>query len=180
MDTTSLISDTQSIKNLIQHFFNTINAADTKSLQATFLPEGNITIIRQDPPSNPPPPSANTTSSNPPQTATIVARLPIEPFIKLLNDAERRRHKQPPDHRHQPKLFEKPDLERTDVRIDGLVGCAWSPFEVTFDGKLHHYGIMVFDVVKGVVGDEDGEDVGGGRWRVSGVSQSYRRTEGWG
>ncbi|KAK3061466.1 hypothetical protein LTS18_006143 [Coniosporium uncinatum] len=181
-------SDTESIKRLIQHFFDTINAADTKALQATFLPEGNITIIRQDPPSNPPPisvnniPSSTISNPKPPQTVTVVARLPIESFVKLLDDAERRRREQPPGHGHQPKLFEKPDLEKTEVEVEGLVGCAWSPFEVTFDGVMHHYGTMVFTVVKHLErgkGEVEGEGEGLEGWRVSGVSQSYRRTEGW-
>jgi len=51
----------------------------------------------------------------------------------------------------------------------GGFATAWSPFRVTFDGVLHHYGVMAYTL---------GRD-GLGGWRVEGLTQSYRRTPGW-
>lgn len=55
------------------------------------------------------------------------------------------------------------------MKLDSLFASAWSPFKVTFDGVLHHYGTMVYTLGK----DE------GGKWKIEGLTQSYRRTPGW-
>lgn len=65
-------------------------------------------------------------------------------------------------------IKETPDLEATDVKVDALFGMAWSPFKVTFDGVLHHYGTIVYTLVKVE-----------GKWTIEGLTQNYRRTVGW-
>lgn len=55
------------------------------------------------------------------------------------------------------------------MNLDALFACAWSPFKVTFDGVLHHYGTMVYTLGKG----------DGGEWKIEGLTQNYRRTPGW-
>jgi hypothetical protein len=58
--------------------------------------------------------------------------------------------------------------DATQVNLDSLFACAWSPFKVTFDGVLHHYGTIVY-----TLGKEDG------KWKIEGLTQNYRRTPGW-
>jgi hypothetical protein len=155
-------ANTQSVKALIESFFSAINASDNKALQSLFFPSASLAIIRQDPPlpqnSPPPPPDEN--------KITVVMRTNIETFIKLVEEGERKRKR---EGKKGPELVETPDLAGTKVEVDGGFGMAWSPFEVTFDGKLHHYGIMAY-----TLGRESG-----GAWRVEGLTQSYRRTPGW-
>lgn len=167
--------DTRAIKALIQAFFDSINAADTKALKSHFLPAANLTIIRQDPPL--PADSEHLQEADGPdddkKKLTVVIRTTIEQFVKLIDDSERRRKGQPPG----PVLHESPDLDATDVRVDALFGTAWSPFRVTFDGVLHHYGTMVYTLGKTETGAAAG---GGGReWKIAGLTQNYRRTPGW-
>lgn len=176
---TSGIPDVAAIKSLIQSFFDTINASDAKGLQTHFLPRADLTIIRQDPPLAPP--SASPFSSlpvhSPLQTPaisdsspklTVLIRTNIETFVKMIKDGEKRRKGKP-----GPVLHEAPDLDATDVHIDALFGTAWSPFRVTFDDVLHHYGTMVFTLAK--ADKESGEK----EWKIEGLTQSYRRTPGW-
>lgn len=161
--------DSRAIKALIQGFFDSINAADTKALGSHFFPAANLTIIRQDPPLAPPGPER--AAGAPDDKLTVVIRTTIEQFVKLIDDAEKRRKGQPPG----PVLHESPDLDATDVKVDALFGVAWSPFKVTFDGVLHHYGTMVYTLGKTEAAG------GGGRkeWRIEGLTQNYRRTPGW-
>ncbi|EME82987.1 uncharacterized protein MYCFIDRAFT_203473 [Pseudocercospora fijiensis CIRAD86] len=168
-------SDAQSIKSLISTFFDAINNVDIKALENCFTDENaNLVILRQDPPRQP-------SASNYPQYRSVpttkekdgkgeekievVIRTSIEKFISLIRDGEKRRRGQP----HQPILHESPDLDGTDMRIDKFFAQVWSPFKVTFDGVLHHYGSLAYTVVK----------VGGKEWKIEGLTQNYRRTPGW-
>lgn len=54
------------------------------------------------------------------------------------------------------------------MKTDNLFGQVWSPFKVTFDGILHHYGSLAYTVVKV-----------DGKWKIEGLTQNYRRTPGW-
>lgn len=159
-----LTEDVKAIRALIQAFFDAINAADTKALQAQFFPSANLTIIRQDPPLAP---GADAQGAEE-DKLTVLIRTPIEKFIKLVEDGQKRRKGRP-----GPDLHETPDLDATEVAIDALFGVAWSPFKVTFDGVLHHYGTMVYTLGKLDAGDGKKE------WRVEGLTQNYRRTPGW-
>jgi len=166
--------DISAIKQLIQRFFDAINASDTKALGSHFFPTANLTIVRQEPPRNPSPSyhpeftSIPVPTTSPPlesnEKLQVVIRTTIEKFIALINEGEK--HRKPGG----PVLDEQPDLVGTDVKIDGLFGMAWSPFRVTFDGVLHHYGVMAFTV---------GREGGGKEWKIEGLTQSYRRTLGW-
>jgi hypothetical protein len=89
----------------------------------------------------------------------------IEQFIALIEEGQKRRKGKP-----GPKLHEAPNLNETAVTVDALFASAVSPFTVTFDGVLHHYGQMVFNFWK-----DGGED----DWRIQNVTQIYRRTPGW-
>jgi hypothetical protein len=169
--------DTVAIKTLIQKFFDAINASDPQTLATHFFATANITIIRQEPPRAPDasyhaayanlplPPQAKVERSQTGQDEKlqVVIRTTIEKFVALLEEGQK--HRKPGQ---GPILHEAPDLKATDVKIDGLFGTAWSPFRVTFDDVLHHYGIMVY-----TVGKEDG------KWKIEGLTQSYRRTLGW-
>lgn len=164
--------DTRAIKALIQAFFDSINAADTKALKSHFLPAANLTIIRQDPPL---PADPEQRADAAPGVAddeklTVVIRTNIEQFVKLIDDGEKRRKGQPPG----PVLHESPDLDATDVKVDALFGLAWSPFRVTFDGVLHHYGTMVYTVGKTEAAGSSGRE-----WKIANLTQNYRRTPGW-
>lgn len=163
--------DVEAIKALIQAFFDSINAADPKALRSHFFPSAGLTIIRQDPP-RPAETSADADGSagggQEEEKLTVVMRTDIETFVKLIEDGERRRRGQPPG----PVLHEAPDLGATDVRIDALFATAWSPFRVTFDGVLHHYGTMAYTLGKA------GADVVK-EWKIEGLTQNYRRTPGW-
>ncbi|PPJ51571.1 hypothetical protein CBER1_09881 [Cercospora berteroae] len=176
--------EVQSIKSLIQAFFDAINAADIEGLGTYFAPEANLTIIRQEPPRAPSsesttsyPQFANipspcptilqqqTSQSNEKKTLKVVIRTDITHFLALLEEGRKRREGQPDLH-----IFEKPDLERTEVKVDALFAMAWCPFSVTFAEKLHHYGTLVF-----TVGKEEGE----AKWKIEGLTQNYRRSVGW-
>lgn len=160
--------DIKAIKALIQAFFDSINAADTKALRSHFLPAANLTIIRQDPPLPADPEQRTNTAQSDDEKLTVVIRTTIEQFVKLIDDSERRRKGQPPG----PVLHESPDLDETDVKVDALFASAWSPFRVTFDGVLHHYGTMVYTLGK--------TEAGAGReWKIANLTQNYRRTPGW-
>lgn len=169
--------DVEAIKARIQAFFDSINAADAQALQTHFFPSAGLTILRQDPPREPPTgaTSASTLSTSSStkreqeddETLTVVIRTPIENFVKLIEDGQKRR---PPG---GPVLHEAPDLAATEVKFDALFAVAWSPFTVTFDGVLHHYGTMVFTLGKTV------EGTGQGAWKIEGLTQNYRRTPGW-
>ncbi|KIW01197.1 uncharacterized protein PV09_07246 [Verruconis gallopava] len=175
---------TAAIKSLISSFFDAINAADTQALQALFVEQAHVVIVRQDPPL--PPPSCLNESVSPKhrcegkpgresaprgageETLTVVIRTSIERFVKLLEEGKKRREGRP-----VPVIDEKPDLVATDIKVDGLFGVAWSPFQVTFDGVLHHYGTMVFTVGKMT------SRIGKKEWKIEGLTQNYRRTPGW-
>lgn len=166
--------DIRAIKALIQAFFDSINAADTKALKSHFLPAANLTIIRQDPPlpADPEQRADAAAAGGDDEKLTVVIRTNIEQFVKLIDDGEKRRKGQPPG----PVLHESPDLDATDVKVDALFAVAWSPFRVTFDGVLHHYGTMVYTVGK----TEAGAAGSGGReWKIANLTQNYRRTPGW-
>lgn len=168
--------DVEAIKALIQAFFDSINAADPKSLQSHFFPSAGLTIIRQDPPrpaetSGGHASAAAAADDDEAEKLTVVIRTDIETFVKLLEDGEKRRKGQPPG----PVLHEAPDLGATDVKIDALFATAWSPFKVTFDGVLHHYGTMAYTLGKTTAG----AGVEGKEWKIEGLTQNYRRTPGW-
>ncbi|KXT05186.1 hypothetical protein AC578_8416 [Pseudocercospora eumusae] len=167
-------ADAKSIKTLISTFFDAINNVDITALEDCFTDSNsNLVILRQDPPRQP-------SASNYPQYRSvpttkekdgkgqekveIVIRTSIEKFIELIREGEKRRKGQP----KQPVLHESPDLNGTDMRIDHSFGQVWSPFNVTFDGILHHYGSLAYTVAK-----VDGE------WKIEGLTQNYRRTPGW-
>lgn len=162
---THVAEDIRAIKALIQAFFDSINAADTKALKSHFFPSAGLTIIRQDPPLDPE--GSGDTNAAQDAKLTVLIRTNIEQFVKLIEDGEKRRKGQPPG----PVLHEWPELETTDVKIDALFAVAWSPFKVTFDGALHHYGTMVYTLGKT---GSDSKD-----WRIEGLTQNYRRTLGW-
>lgn len=161
-----ITDDIRAIKALIQAFFDSINAADTKSLKSHFFPSAGLTIIRQDPPLDPG--ASGDANTDQDANLTVLIRTNIEQFVKLIEDGEKRRKGQPPG----PVLLEWPELDATEVKIDALFGVAWSPFKVTFDGVLHHYGTMVYTV--GKTGPDSKE------WKIEGLTQNYRRTPGWG
>lgn len=173
--------DISAIKALIQAFFDRVNDNDPQGLQTLFVPNADLTIIRQDPPAPPPSISMWSCLPTPPPMAprkeeadeklTVVLRITIEKFVKMVEDGNKKKKKdgKPP----VPNVHEVPDLDRTDIKVDHLFAYAWSPFRVTFDGKLHHYGNFVYTL--GKVKDEDGEMV----WKFEGLTQNYRRTPGW-
>lgn len=177
-------ADIQAIKALIQAFFDSINAADPKSLQGHFFPSAGLTIIRQDPPRPDPEEEEESSAAGKreeessegqeEEKLTVVIRTDIERFVKLLEEGQKRREGQPPG----PVLHEAPDLAATEVRLDGLFATAWAPFRVTFDGVLHHYGTMAYTLGKTAVASGGG---GGGakEWKIEGLTQNYRRTPGW-
>lgn len=167
--------DAAAIKALIQAFFDSINASDPKGLQSHFFPKAGLTIIRQDPPRAPETSAgagADVEEDEDEEKLTVVIRTDIETFVKLIEDGEKRRKGQPPG----PVLHEAPDLGATEVKMDALFATAWSPFKVTFDGVLHHYGTMVYTLGKIGVG-AGGTEVK--EWRIEGLTQNYRRTPGW-
>lgn len=163
---TNITDDIRVIKALIQAFFDSINAADTKALASHFFPSAGLTIIRQDPPLDP---EASSDAAITSQDAklTVVTRTTIEQFVKLIDEGQKRRDGQPPG----PVIHEWPELDITEIKIDALFAMAWSPFKVTFDGSLHHYGTMVFTLGK------TGSDSKG--WKIEGLTQNYRRAPGW-
>lgn len=173
--------EVHAIKALIQSFFDRINTSDAKGLATLFLPNANLSILRQDPARDPafdPPWSSIPLPRNDPATSpdaeedeekiTVVLRTSIEKFVEIIEDGEKKRKGKP-----GPKVHETPDLEATVVKIDHLFGAAWSPFRVTFDGVLHHYGTFAFTFGR-VDGGEEGKV-----WRLEGLTQNYRRTRGW-
>lgn len=171
--------DVQAIKALIQSFFDRINDSDAKGLGKLFIPNANLSIIRQDPARDPPSESLwssvplprkatmNSHSTEEKEKLTVVLRISVEKFVKMIEDGEKKRKGKP-----GPKVHEVPDLDATDVKVDHLFGAAWSPFRVTFDGVLHHYGTFAFTFGKV---EEGSREV----WRVEGLTQNYRRTTGW-
>lgn len=163
-------SESKSVKSLIDSFFAAINASDTKALQALFFPSASLTILRQDPPL--PKPKSSSHQSADSNKVTVVIRTDIEAFIKLIEEGEKKRKR---EGKKGPELVETPDLDKTKVEVDAGFGMAWSPFEVTFDGVLHHYGTMVYTLGK----TPNGEHAGREEWRIEGLTQSYRRTPGW-
>lgn len=96
----------------------------------------------------------------------------------MIEDSERRKK---PSDKPVPKVHEVPNLDATDVKVDGLFGQAWCPFTVTFDGVLHHYGYFSYTFGKIVEKSEYKGDMKGDkkRWRFEGLTQDYRRTPGW-
>lgn len=181
------------LKSLIGYFFDAINASDPKGLQKLFYPGARVGILKQEPPRAPaaegeeaPLATATVTSSEKgnatgPEKLVVVIRTDIETFVKLLEDGEKKRReggggggeggkKGGPD-----VIREVPDLDKTEVRTDGLFATAWCPFRVYFDGVLHHYGTFVFTF--GYVQLDAGVD--SWIWRIEGLTQSYRRTIGW-
>jgi len=57
----------------------------------------------------------------------------------------------------------------TEVRTDGHLASAWTPYVFMYKGELHHCGVNAFQLVK------DGE---GGRWRVLHVTDTRRDAPG--
>lgn len=161
-----LSEDIKAIKALIQAFFDSINAADPKTLGSHFFPSAGLTIVRQDPPL-PSESSGDADARAQDEKLTVVMRTDIEKFVQLIEDGQKRREGQPPG----PVIHEAPDLDATEVKIDALFAMAWSPFKVTFDGVLHHYGKFVYTFGKTGAGEK--------KWKIEGLTQNYRRTPGW-
>lgn len=159
--------DVQAIKAVIQAFFDAINAADTKALATQFTPSANLTIFKQTPPLDFGTSVDAKTSSEDEAKLTVVVRATIEEFVKVIDEGQKRREGQPPG----PVLHEWPELDSTEIKFDALFAVAWSPFKVTFDEKLHHYGTMVFTL--GKTGTDSKE------WKIELLAQNYRRTLGW-
>ncbi|GIZ42501.1 hypothetical protein CKM354_000576700 [Cercospora kikuchii] len=174
--------EVKAIKALIQAFFDAINAADIEGLGTYFAPEANLTIIRQEPPRapssestssypqfavipSPAPTSAQRAQTDAKESLKVVIRTDIAHFLALLEEGRKRREGQP-----DLQIFEKPDLERTEVKVDALFAMAWCPFSVTFAEKLHHYGTLVFTV---------GKEAEEAKWKIEGLTQNYRRSVGW-
>lgn len=190
MTATKDIDDIEAIKTLIQAFFDRVNENDPPGLQNLFVPNAHLTILRQDPPLPPPDSSAAASLPQPAHPAhsqtsadpkiSLVYQSPIESFIKMLEDSERRKK---PSDKPVPKVHEMPNLDATDVKVDGLFAQAWCPFTVTFDGLLHHYGYFSYTFGKTAEKSEyEGKVKGRGdkkRWRLEGLTQNYRRTPGW-
>ncbi|KAK4626958.1 hypothetical protein CLAFUW4_04339 [Fulvia fulva] len=177
-----LYDDIEAIKALIQAFFDRVNNNDPQGLQHLFVPSAHLTILRQFPDLAPPQtspwselpqPSLTSTTSNE-QKISLVYQSSIEAFIKLIEDGNKRKDPKKP----VPKVHEVPDLDATDVKVDGIFATAWCPFSVTFDGVLHHYGTFVYTFGK------DGHSSGGLETekdlKLETLVQSYRRTPGWG
>ncbi|KAF9739875.1 hypothetical protein PMIN01_02510 [Paraphaeosphaeria minitans] len=174
--------DVAAIKALIQSFFDRINASDAKGLGTLFFPGANLSILRQDPAWDPvsdslwgdvplhPITPGKVEEDDGKEEISVTLRTSIEKFVKMIEDGAKRRKGNP-----GPKVHETPDLEATDIKVEHLFGTAWSPFRVTFDGVLHHYGTFAFTF--GKIGDGV---VGNRTWKIEGLTQSYRRTEGWG
>ncbi|KAF2170171.1 hypothetical protein M409DRAFT_51921 [Zasmidium cellare ATCC 36951] len=192
MTATKDLDDIEAIKGLIQAFFDRVNANDPPGLQALFVPNAHLTILRQDPPRPPPPSSSGAYLPQPPTPTPIkeqeeqdnkislIYQSTIEAFIKLIQDGNRRKK---PGDKPVPTVHEVPNLAATDVRVDGDFAQAWCPFTVTFDGVLHHYGFFAYTFGKTrerSVGKDGGEGEGKRKeWRFEGLTQDYRRTPGW-
>lgn len=172
--------DAEEVKKLIQAFFDSINAEHVKALAACFVPNANLNIVRQDPPrapaesqfpqfaAMPMPTNAVVANSEVEEKITVVMRTSIEKFVELIREGKKGREGKP-----DLKIHEQADLDSTDVKVDGLFAEAWSPFRVTFDRVLHHYGTIVYTFCK--IKEEDGEK----EWRIDTLTQAYRRAPGW-
>jgi hypothetical protein len=57
---------------------------------------------------------------------------------------------------------------RTEVRVDGDLGMAWTPFEVRSGGEVVNVGTNVFTLLKRVEGERVGE------WVISGIADTTR------
>ncbi|KAK4503831.1 hypothetical protein PRZ48_004746 [Zasmidium cellare] len=189
MTATKDLDDIEAIKALIQSFFDRVNDNDPPGLQTLFAPNAHLTILRQDPPRAPPSSSSGASLPQPKAPTepdskddedkiSLVYQSTIESFIKLIEDGNRRKK---PGDKPVPTVHEVPNLDATDVKIDGLFAQAWCPFTVTFDGVLHHYGFFAYTFGKTRERSEyKGESGGEGkRWRFEGLVQDYRRTPGW-
>lgn len=190
MTATKDIEDVEAIKALIQAFFDRVNDNDPAGLQALFVPNANLTILRQDPPRPPPsssfavslplPSQTSPPSSEAKEKISQIFQSSIESFIKMIEDGNKRKKPGQP----VPTVHEVPNLDAADVKVDHLFAQAWCPFAVTFDGVLHHYGFFAYTFGKTVEKSEyDGkeEKAGSGKkmWRFEGLTQNYRRTPGW-
>lgn len=60
-------------------------------------------------------------------------------------------------------------LHYSEVRTDGHLATAWTPYAFVFKEKLHHCGVNAFQLVK------DGED---GQWRILHITDTRRDGEG--
>lgn len=60
-------------------------------------------------------------------------------------------------------------LHYSEVRTDGFLASAWTPYVFNYKGELHHCGTNTFQLVK------DGDD---GRWRVLHISDTRRDAPG--
>ncbi|EME46178.1 hypothetical protein DOTSEDRAFT_70240 [Dothistroma septosporum NZE10] len=178
----ALYDDVAAIKALIKAFFDRVNKNDPKGLQQLFVPAAHLSILRQQPDRAPPeasqwsaalqPAAQSITSSA--EKITTVYQDSIEAFIKLVEDGNKRKDPKKP----WPKIDEMPDLDATDVKVDGLFATAWCPFSVFFDGVLHHYGTFVYTFGK------DRQSSGGSvtekDFKFETLLQKYTRTPGWG
>jgi len=60
---------------------------------------------------------------------------------------------------------------RTEIRVDGDLAVAWTPFEVRAGGEVKMVGTNIFNLLKRVEGERKGE------WAISGVADTTRRKD---
>lgn len=57
---------------------------------------------------------------------------------------------------------------KSEIRVDGDIAFAWTPYKVRVDGVLHHVGTNVFSFVRRLDGPEKGD------WVIAFVSDTFR------
>ena len=57
---------------------------------------------------------------------------------------------------------------KTEIRVDGDIAFAWTPYEVRIGGVLQHVGTNMFSFVRRLEGSRRGE------WVISYVGDTYR------
>lgn len=127
-------SEEESVKATINRFFEGMETNDTTKIRTTIDQEGAFLK----------------SIASKKDGSTVMQNETIEGFFKQVNDVK--------------DLKIKEQLLSFDIKIDGAMAIAWTPYKMFVNDKLSHCGVNVFTLIKR---DND--------WKIIGITDTRRR-----
>ncbi|PVH81630.1 hypothetical protein DL98DRAFT_570995 [Cadophora sp. DSE1049] len=155
------------ILSLIHKFLSGIKLRDPSLMHSCILPSGSALLIR---PVNSKSLEANERSSQ----GILLPRQHLQ--ITLPEVVDRIPWDSPANMEENIALAEWEDGDdeenyggrKTEIRVDGDIAFAWTPYEVRVGGVLHHFGTNIFHFVRRLEGPEKGN------WVIAYVGDTFR------
>ncbi|KAG4440933.1 hypothetical protein IFR05_003562 [Cadophora sp. M221] len=151
---------------LIHKFLSGIKFCDPTLMHSCILPSGHALLIR------PIAPKTSSEHQNSSQSTPlrqhlqitlpeVIDRIPFESPVSMEENIALTEWEDGDD-------GEKYRGRKSEIRVDGDIAFAWTPYEVRHSGVLHHVGTNVFSFVRRLDGPETGS------WVISYVADTFR------